>query len=656
MSPPSALRPPLSAVAPLRQFIIGTAGHIDHGKTALVKALTGVDTDRLPEEKARGITIDIGFAHLSENITIIDVPGHERLIKNMVAGVSTIDLVLFVVAADDGVMPQSREHLDIINLLQIRHGLVVITKTDLADLEWLLLVEEDLRNLLRDTPFAGSEIYHTSTVSGEGISQLREALLQKLVDIPPRQDMEVFRQPVDRAFSVKGFGTVITGTVLSGMLKTGDEVEIQPGGVRTRVRGLQSHDREVAEVRAGYRAAVNLAGIDLENVQRGMVLTAPELFAPVSLINARLSLLASAPLPLKNNQRIRFHIHTGEAFARVLIPDAPQLAPGESGYVQLRLEQPVHAAFQDRFIVRQYSPQRTLGGGVVLQTEPFRYRKKYQALFRKTLAQLESDTPAGRISGAFDLIAAEPPKLWQLKTRTNLPLQELQRTVKALIQEEQLFSAGISGKTYYFSRAQLQACLERIVAALEKYHREFPGRAGLSEAEAISRLEKVFHPEALRKALEYGLRTKILARDHQQYRHASFTPQLSAKDSEKYQATAALYREAKFAPPTVKEILAQLSLTPKEFKELSRLLREAGQLVYIDETLMLHSSTLPELQALLQDFFRDKREITVAEFKELTGTTRKHAIPLLTYLDTNGYTERDGDVRRPGPKIMVNTS
>ncbi|RMG66472.1 MAG: selenocysteine-specific translation elongation factor, partial [Calditrichaeota bacterium] len=273
---------------PNRQYVIGTAGHIDHGKTALVKALTGVDTDRLPEEKARGITIDLGFAHLSENITIIDVPGHERLIKNMVAGVSTIDLVLLVVAADDGVMPQTREHLDIVRLLQIQHGVVAITKVDLVDEEWLELVSEDVRSLLQDSPFPRAPIVFTSAASGQGIEQLREVLLNELARVPSRQDTEVFRLPVDRVFSAHGFGTVVTGTVLGGSLKSGQQVEVQPSGRLSRVRGLQTHEQEVGRVRVGFRAAVNLADLTLDQIHRGDVLTEPGRYQPARQINARL--------------------------------------------------------------------------------------------------------------------------------------------------------------------------------------------------------------------------------------------------------------------------------------------------------------------------------------------------------------------------------
>ncbi len=636
---------------PSRQYVIGTAGHIDHGKTALVKTLTGVDTDRLPEEKARGITVNLGFAHLSDNVTIIDVPGHERLIKNMVAGVSTIDLVLFVIAADDGVMPQTREHLDIVNLLQIQHGIFVITKTDLVDEEWLTLVEEDIRSLLHDTPFEKAPILRTSTETGEGIAGLRQVLLETLSRIPPRQDLEVFRQPVDRVFSAKGFGTVITGTVLSGKLRVGDPVEIQPTGLTARVRGLQTHDHDVPEVKVGYRAAVNLAGVEVGQIQRGMVLVPPGLYEPVHIINVRLKVLKSSPVPLKNNQRVRLHIHTVETFARVIIPHAPKMVPGESAYIQLRLEEPVHAGYQDRFIIRQYSPQRTLGGGVVLQTNPIPYRKRYHDLFTETMERLESEEADQRILAAFDRLHATPLKLWQLKTATNLPLKELQQHIKSLMAAGQLFTENIGGKMVYFSVEQMEGVLQRIDRVLEKFHDQFPGRAGLSEAEIVSQLDKSYPPEAVRKALQFGAHQKRVVRDDKALRLSTFTPRLSDRDSELYAALERRYKETKFTPPTIKEMMAELDIPQRDFKELIKLLRDDNKLIYVNEVFYFHRSAVEAVKQLLRDFFASKPEITVAEFESLTGTTRKHSIPLLEYLDKTGITRREGDVRKAGERL-----
>ena len=538
-----------------RQYVIGTAGHIDHGKTALVKGLTGIDTDNLPEEKARGITVNIGFAHLSNNVTIIDVPGHERLIKNMVAGVSTIDLVLFVIAADDGIMPQTREHLDIVKLLGIQHGIFVITKTDLADQEWIKLVKQDIQNLLSDTVFGGAPIITTSVNSGEGIENLQKRILEELSKIPLKHDLEIFREPIDRMFNVKGFGTVITGTALGGSLKTGDPVEIQPSGIQSRARTLQTHDSDVKEVSVGFRAAVNLAGVELNQIERGHVLVQPNLYRPVEIISARLTILKSFSKPLKTNQRVRFHIHTAEALARIIIPDHSELKPGESAFVQIRLEQPVHAAYQDRFIIRQYSPQITIGGGVVLQTNPPRFRKKHLITFQKMMHCLESNDPKMKILASFDEELQQPLSLDQIKVSTNIAYAELERIVRELIARKDMFLQKAGPETIYYSRGQVERVLENLISELRKYHQSFPNRSGMNKHELISKLERQFSQESLQLAVNFGLDRGEIKTEKQVIRLADFDPQFSSKEAKLLEEINQHYLKAKFTPPTLKEAL-----------------------------------------------------------------------------------------------------
>ncbi|MEJ2636412.1 MAG: selenocysteine-specific translation elongation factor [Calditrichia bacterium] len=383
-----------------RQYVIGTAGHIDHGKTALIQALTGINTDRLKEEQERGITIDLGFAHFSDNVTIIDVPGHERLIKNMVAGVSTIDLVLFVIAADDGIMPQTREHLDIVKLLGISHGIFVITKIDLVDEEWLLMVEEEIGNLLKGSVFENAPVLKTSAVTGEGIEDVRKTIFESLKQIERREDDGIFRLPIDRVFGKPGFGTVVTGSVLSGQIDAGGAVEILPELIPARVRGLQSHDRPVESVSMGDRAALNLTGIGNDQLHRGQVIAQAGYYRAVQSFNARLTPLPDETVLIKNRMRVRIHLHTAEIFARLVLPELKALDPGQSAMVQFRLEKPVYASFGDHFIIRQYSPQITLGGGIVLETNPPKYRKRHHDLFVQRLENLESDDPERRIPAA----------------------------------------------------------------------------------------------------------------------------------------------------------------------------------------------------------------------------------------------------------------
>lgn len=637
---------------PNRQYVIGTAGHIDHGKTALVKALTGIDTDNLPEEKARGITVNIGFAHLSDNITIIDVPGHERLIKNMVAGVSTIDLVLFVIAVDDGIMPQTREHLDIVKLLGIQHGIFVITKTDLADQEWIKLVKQDIRNLLSETVFGGAPIISTSVSSGEGIENLRKLILEELSKIPPKYDLEIFREPIDRLFNVKGFGTVITGTILSGSLKTGDPLEIQPSGIPSRARTLQTHDSEVKQVSAGFRAAVNLAGVDLNQIERGHVLVQPNLYRPVEIINARLTILKSCPKPLKTNQRVRFHIHTTEALARIIIPDKNELKPGDSTYVQIRLEHPVHAAYQDRFIIRQYSPQITIGGGIVLKVNPSRFRKKHSVTFQKSMQALESDDPKERILASFDEELNQPLSLDQLKVSTNIAYVELERIIEESISKKEMFKQRTGQETVYYSKGQVEGVLSNLISELKKYHQSFPNRSGMNERELSSKPEKQFSQEHFQLAVDLGLDQGRIKLEKQVISLADFRPQFSSRESQLLEQISRHYLEAKFTPPTLKEALEIFHVSEKELKELLVLLSREGELIRVDETFVFHKSAIDEIQQKVKAFFERKPEMSVGEFKEMTGTTRKHAIPLLAYCDSMAISERKGDVRVAGRRLQ----
>lgn len=629
-----------------QQYVIGTAGHIDHGKTALVKQLTGVDTDRLPEEKKRGITIDLGFAHFAEDVTIIDVPGHERLVKTMVAGVSSIDLMLLVVAADDGVMPQTREHIDIIRLLQIKHGVVAITKSDLADEDWLSLVEEDVRGLLADSAFDQIPVIRTSSETGEGIDELRDTLRNLLKKIPPRNDTDKLRLPIDRVFSIKGFGTVLTGTLLSGSLETGAKLQLLPSLEEVRVRGLQSHDSDSDVLKIGNRAAVNIAGADVENVNRGMALVEPETFQPVEIINARLSILRSAPSKLKNNQRIRLHVHTAEVFARVLLPFQPTLDPGEEAYVQLKLEEPLHAAFQDRFIIRQYSPQNTIGGGVVLQVNPLRYRKKYAESFRKTLENLASDDTARHIVASFDTVRCLLKSFESLRIDTGLTLDELQRSLKKLISGQQIFRE--SGKPdRYLSVEQLEVVLHAVSRLLEAYHQEYPGRPGLTEVEIVGALEQRFDPILIRRALKSGVHSKTLVLETA-YRMADFQQMLSARDSSAFAELEELYRKAALTPPSLKEARELSGLDGKSFKEVMRSFRDENLLIPVAEGLLFYHQAIEDVLSQLKEAFAGQESLGVPAFKELTGTTRKHAIPLLAWLDKKGYTRREGDLRFKG--------
>ena len=386
----------------MSHIVIGTAGHIDHGKTALVKALTGTDTDRLPEEKSRGVTIDIGFAFLGDDITIIDVPGHERFIKNMVTGISSISYVILVIAADDGVMPQTREHLDILNILGVKEGCVVLNKTDLVKPDWLDLVETDIKTLLKGTFLEKAMILRASSVTGDGIEDIKKHLKNIIAVIKDKTDKGYFRLPIDRAFSVKGFGTVVTGTVISGSVKKGDLLDALPGGVEVKVRGIQKHNLDAESAEIGERAALNLSGVNLTEVGRGHHLSERGYLHSTSLLEARIELLQNAPKKLSNRNRVRLHLGTGEVMGRVSILGGKDIEPGESGLVQIFLEKESAVAVGDKFIMRRYSPSLTIGGGIVLQISNKRY-KRSDKYIQDILSQL---TEGDNLKSA-ELIAKE---------------------------------------------------------------------------------------------------------------------------------------------------------------------------------------------------------------------------------------------------------
>jgi selenocysteine-specific elongation factor len=634
-----------------RQFVIGMAGHIDHGKTALVEALTGINTDRLKEEKERGITVDLGFAHLSENITIIDVPGHEKLIKNMVAGVTTIDLVLFVVAADDGIMPQTREHLEIVNLLGIKNGIFVITKTDLADQEWISLVEEELRELLQTTNFATAPILKVSALKNNGIESLRNILRQQLDKIGARRDDGIFRLPVDRVFSKAGFGSIVTGSVISGKIKTGESLEVLPEKLMARIRGLQSHDSAVEMVEAGFRAALNLTGVDHNQLYRGQVLTLPGLYEAVDQFNAKFTLLDSSPISIKNQSRVRIHLHTMEVLARVLLLESREIPPGNTALAQFRFEKPIYASYGDRFIIRQYSPQVTLGGGMVLETNPPKFRKKYLELTRSSLQGLQSDSLSDRINSAFSLITFNPLSFDEIRIKTGSSEQVSRETLAELEDKKEIFQIRRAGQLVYISKAQKDNILEQIESNLEKFHKQFPGRTGKRQNEMKIELQKYFPAEAIETVIAVGIQEEILRQEGDALSLTSFESALTEQQQLLLQKIEDIFEDNLFTTPAPEEVRDILKLKDTEFRELLGILRERGILVMVEEKILFHRDAIDKIVEILHTYFQKDSEIRVGDFKDLINSTRKYAIPLLTFLDNKGYTIRQEDVRIKGPKL-----
>jgi selenocysteine-specific elongation factor len=625
-----------------RHVILGTAGHIDHGKTSLVRALTGVDTDRLPEEKARGMTIDLGFAHLDESATIIDVPGHEKFIKNMVAGVSTIDLVLFVIAADDGIMPQTREHLEICQLLQVRRGVVALTKKDLVEPDWLGLVREDIRQFLKGTFLQHAPIIPVSNVTDEGIAELRQAIAEIIAALPSRQDRGVFWLPVDRAFSMKGFGTVVTGSVLSGQVSVGEALEILPAQKQVRIRGLQRHGEDINSVQIGDRAAINLLGVTTEEIGRGDVLTAPDYFRPTRRANCRVQVLASASTPLKHRTRVRVHLGTAEVMARVIPIESNEIAPGQSGYAHFIFEKPVAARRLEPLVLRRYSPPRTIGGGVVLDAEAKPYRKRDTSLVSR-LKTLEKEDPQELLLSQFLAPHRYFVTLDQLAAETGGRKDELQTRIQMLVQSQEVLTVGKRGFIHCQRLTSLWHQLENL---LKDYHSQNPTRLGIRKAE-LSRLIQPFTDAALLNFFVEQYKTAgkikeidahIALADHE----LLLTP---AQQVLQQKVAETLFAEA-YAPSNPSELASKLGVSQKEIEDILSVMLLQKVIARIEEGIFIHRRRLDEARKLAIDYLRQNREITVSQFKELLeNTSRKFAVPLLQYFDATGVTERRGDVR-----------
>jgi selenocysteine-specific elongation factor len=624
--------------------VVGTAGHIDHGKTALVKALTGIDTDRLPEEKARGITIDLGFAFLEEpdglTIEIVDVPGHERFVKNMLAGVGGIDLAMLVVAADEGVMPQTREHLAICSLLRIKSGLVVLTKADLVEPDWLELVREDVAGLVRGTFLEGAPILAVSAKTGEGLAELRAGLRRCAAAVEPRRTDQLPRLPIDRVFTVKGFGTVVTGTLTAGRFAIDDRVEVHPRGLTAKIRGLQTHGHPVAEARAGQRTAMNLQALERAAIERGDVVGLAGALVSSLLVDGTLELLAAAPRPLKSRDRIRVHAGTSEIMARALLLDRAELQPGERAFARFRLEAPLVAVPGDRFVVRSYSPMVTIGGGTLLDVDPPRFKRKAPALVAH-LTLLEGGSPAEVVEEHVRHAGAAGARVGPLAARVPFGPDRLRELLGRLEAERRVLAIERDWYLHPDSDARLRALT---VAALEQFHRTNPLRPGMSREELRGRAggaeERVF--AHLLSALDTQGIVKV---ERDKVRLASHEVRLSPEQQRAVARIEEEYLKAAAAPPSPEESLARAGLSGDEEHELFQLLVAERKLVRVKESLYFHATALDTIQDKVVALLRDRKEIGPGDIKDLLGISRKYAIPLLEYLDARRVTARVGEKR-----------
>ncbi|MDD9879944.1 MAG: selenocysteine-specific translation elongation factor [Candidatus Marinimicrobia bacterium] len=609
------------------QIVVGTAGHIDHGKTALVKALTGTDTDRLAEEKARGMTIDLGFAYLDQSITIIDVPGHEKFIRNMVAGVSTVHIALLVIAADDGIMPQTKEHLHILKLLGVEHGIIALTKTDIPnDKDWIDLVELEIQELVAHTFLKDAPIIRTSTETGEGVGELRSVIVELSKSIEAGLDRGFFHLPVDRVFSKTGFGSVVTGTVLSGKTKTGTELEIIPGNQKAKVRGLQTHGTDTKSVKMGDRAAINLAGTELEDLHRGTIIAEPNLVKATEKLIAHVTMIPDTKWKLKNRQRVHLHMGTAEVMAKAVLPTP--LEAGQSGNVLFLLEKPVAALMDERFIIRSFSPMETIGGCVVLDSNPTQFRKA----LRIWADRLET-IPSKRFLQFVSEFWKSPQSLgnWSRQFHTNE--SQIKDWLKSLnIRNEK----GLLFMTDSFEKSSTL-----IRQILTTFHEENPYKKSLSK----DRIQEAtgFNGNWLSFMLA-SLDNELITVEGG-YSLKSHSVVLSGADAALAKKIEATVKTAQFDLPSAKIIHPE---NEKKGLEVLHILKDEEKVLDVARGMWIHVEVLNKLKDDLSAYFASNDAMKVADFKSITGTSRKTAIPLLEYCDKNALTERDGDVRRKG--------
>ena len=629
----------------MRHVIVGTAGHIDHGKSALVKALTGIDPDRLKEEQLRGITIDLGFAHLDlgdVQAGFVDVPGHEKFVKNMLAGVGGIDFVLLVVAADESIMPQTREHFDICRLLGVSSGIVVINKSDLVDAEMIELVRDEVAETTLGSFLENAEVIAVSSRTGEGIDRLKKAIHDLSLAIRPRPSNRLLRLPIDRSFSIRGFGTVVTGTLTSGEIQKDQEVELIPGGLTTKVRGIQVHGNMTGHAVAGQRTAVNLQGVDLAQVERGMVITVPHLFRSTQILDVHLHLLPSAR-PLKNLVKVRFHQGTIEVLAKVALIGQDTLAPGESGYAQLRLDLPVFCLHGDAFIIRQFSPTITIGGGTILHPNP----SKHKSTDKQTLAalpQLHHGSLQEKIPVMLAADAKRAMNLNELNSLLGLPGAELTKICSELSQSGSLVMIPAPLPILVLPQV-VESLKKETLAQVTAFHKENPLQKGISKEELRMRFFDDLPLEVFRHCLEELVENRKIAFQEDAVSLHGREVQLTADGEKVREMIEAVYQRAGYQPPPVSDLPNSVAANPEEIRRIFFWMIKEKILVKVSEDLVYHRSTIDAIKKGIKGKFTPGSKFGVAEFKELFDITRKHAIPLLEYLDRERFTRRLGNDR-----------
>ena len=629
-----------------KNIVVGTAGHVDHGKTALVKALTGIDTDRLKEEKERGMTIEPGFAYLrlpsGRVVSVVDVPGHERFIKNMLRGISGVDIALLVVAADDGVMPQTREHLDILKLLNIQYGLIVISKVDLVDEETLFMATEEVEQLVHGSFLEGSAIITFSSQTGQGVEKIIQTIDHLIDQVIEKNQGGIFRLPIDRVFTMMGYGTVVTGTIASGKIKKGDTVEIYPIGERTIVRNIQIHNQWVNEAYAGQRVGLNLPNMKIEDIERGMVLSEPRALISTHLINAKFHYLKSNHDPLQNRMRIKFYSGTTEVIGRMILMGPEKLLPGEECFVQFRLEKKISPLPYDRYIVRTLSPMMTIGGGLILEIHPRKYSSFY---FPSTdyLKIIENRNSYETIEALIKKEKYQPLKMGELAIKLGLNQEEVAKICDDLTEEKRILRIGEGLLIHTDSINQLE---KEILERLKEFHEKNPNLRDASQEEIRSkisnRLDQKLFEEVLQKLQMEG---KIEVKEGR-VKIFGFTRTLSQKQKYIYDELDRLCKEYGFRPLPM-NILNEIrgNYGEKELEQVLKLMINEGRLIKLKNHRLIHSDSIEEIKKILRDHIEKNGKLALAEAIEVIGIGRTQAQPIFEYLDTIRFTIRIGDYR-----------
>lgn len=632
----------------MQHVVIGTAGHIDHGKTTLIKALTGRETDTLKEEKDRGISINLGFTYFDlpsgRRAGIVDVPGHEKFIKNMLAGVGGIDIVLLVIAADEGIMPQTKEHLNILELLDIKKGIVVLSKIDMVDNEWIGLIKEDIKKELCHSFLKDSPIIEVSSITGKGLKELIELMDKMTMELPERDNITDFRIPVDRVFTISGFGTVITGTLISGTLKEGDACEIYTSSIKTKIRGIHVHDQGVKEAYAGQRVAVNLAGVKTGEVNRGDVISKPNIMENTLMLDCRLRYLKDAPRVLKNRDRVRIYHGTSEILGRVVILDKEDVAPGDTALIQIRLESPMAARRGDKYVIRSYSPMITIGGGTILEPNPKRHRAYEQNVIDELLLKEQGD-PEDVVEQTIKSNSKTFPRLDDIIKLSGKGVENIEDIIDTLIEKKTIYKISMLDGNIYIHHDFIDMLKVKALEVLNEYHRLNPLRPGISKEEFKNKLLGKDVKQRIFDVLLELLEKDTIELGKNSLWRKGFSIKFDKRQEEIKNDIYIQFHKGKFQPPSIAEILRSYGREEKAAKMVFDSLVELEYLIKLSEDIYITKDHIENAKRILINYINNNETITAAEYRDEIGASRKYAVALLEYFDGLKITKRVEDKR-----------